>query len=233
VILSNVLSGDGHFWGRERMSAARRARPKSGWLVGSSAGASAAPTSIGVEEESMEKGQRHFFLVAASTAAAVSWTGVHFLLPPLQLISVPITLAVAFPILRDAIADSRTGQREVAAASIIGVVGSLLWQQTTVAALISVVYYAGEATIRWWRKGDAAQTAQMQAKSISADSDVYLVRCWREEGSDAQPVMRYVLESSNDTARYGFAKLTDLLDALRSKITAPQQVSMPLAVFAI
>jgi hypothetical protein len=44
--------------------------------------------------------------------------------------------------------------------------------------------------------------------------------------------MRYVLESSNDATRQGFTKLTDLIDALRSKTAASQQMSTSVPVSA-
>lgn len=232
MILSNVLAGDSHLGGRGQSWLFRRSRSKPGWLIAENEQTSALRQPTDTEQIGSENRQRRIPLLAASAGAAISWSGVHFLCPPLQLISIPITLAAALPILQDSVATYRTAKTGVAALSAVAVIGSVLLQQTTVAALIDVAYYTGEATLGWWKRRETIQTAVTDARSIYADTEVYIVRCWREDSHKGQSVMRYVLESSNDTNRQGFTELTDLIDALRSKTTAAQRMSTPVPMFA-
>ena len=232
MILSNVLAGSSSLGGRRPVWAKRVSKPKSRWLTEAGRQASETPKPTDAEQIGSENSQWRIPLLAVSTAAAISWSGTYFLFPPLHLISIPITLAAALPILQNSVATYRTGKTNVAALSAAAVIGSVLLQQTTVAALIGVAYYTGEATLAWWKRRETIQTAVTNARSIYADTEVYIVRCWRADSHNAQSVMRYVLESSNDTPRQGFTKLTDLIDALRSKMAASQRMSTPVTVFA-
>lgn len=206
-----------------------RSRSKPKWLVTTNEQTPSTWQPSDTESVAPAKSQRRFLLLAASTATAISWSGTHFLIPPLHLISIPITLAAALPMLQDSLAAYRTRKTNVAALSSAAVIGSLLLRQTTLAALIDVVYYTGEAALAWWQKREAAPVT---ANSICADTNIYLVRCWQEESPDRKPVMRYVLESPNDTTRRGFTNLRDLIEALRSNLVAPQAVSTPIPASA-
>ena len=233
MILSNILVGDHSLWGRGHAWTKRRATPQPRWLAGTEDRTSATAQPGQAEKTSAADNQRQRLLLVASSAAAISWTGVHFFFPPLQLVSVPITLAAALPIFRDTVTALRTGQMDVAAVSAVAVIGSLLLQQTTLAALIDVAHYGGQAAIEWRQNQEAAQTARTTAQSLYADSDIYLVHCWQENsGVGQQSVMRYVLEVPGDAVRHGFTQLADLIDTLRDKMAASQETSMPVAVLA-
>lgn len=232
MILSNVLAGDHSLWGRGQAWTKRRATSKLGWLAATDDRTSATAQPSQAEKASAADSQRQRLLLVASTAAAISWSGAHFFFPPLQLVSVPITLAATLPIFRDTVTALRTRQMDVAAVSAVAVIGSLLLQQTTLAALIDVAHYGGQVAVEWQQKREAAQTARATAQSLYADSDIYLVHCWREDSGEAEPVMRYVLEAPGDIVRHGFTKLTDLIDALRGKMLARQETSTPVAVLA-
>jgi hypothetical protein len=97
--------------------------------------ASETPKPTAAEPIGSEDSQRRIPLLAASAAAAISWSGTYFLFPPLHLVSIPITLAAALPILQDSVATYRTRKTNVAALSAAAVMGSVLLQQATAAAL--------------------------------------------------------------------------------------------------
>ncbi|MFL7792715.1 MAG: hypothetical protein AB8I69_11285 [Anaerolineae bacterium] len=50
----------------------------------------------------------------------------------------------------------------------------------------------------------------------------YLLRLWRVDGKDAEPVWRASLESSHSGGRMVFARLDDLFDFLREQASGPQ-----------
>lgn len=238
VIISNVLAGDTSLWGRGQRREKRRATPNADGRAATDVHRAATAQPSDAEKGSALNSQRKRALLAASTAAAISWAGTmtkaHFLFPHLYLVSVPLTLAAALPIFRDTTVALQNQQMDVAVVSAVALIGSMLLQQTTVAALIDVAHYSGQAAIEWWQKreAEATQSVHATAQSLLADSDVYFVRCWQEDGSDAQPVTRYVLEAQGDAARHGFTKLTDLIEALRGKMVAPQGALTPVAVLA-
>lgn len=232
MVLSNVLSGASARWGRWPLWTGWRAAPKMSWLAATGDQTSATPSPTDAEKIGIKKVQRRQLLLVASTAAAISWAGSHLFLPPLHLVSVPITLAAALPILRDSAVALRNRQMDVATVSSVALIGSLILQQTTVAALIDVAHYSGQAALEWWQQREATQTAYATAQGLYANSKIYLVHCWREDRGESQPVMRYVLEAPSDAARHGFAQLTDLIDVLRDKMVVPQETATSVAILS-
>ena len=55
----------------------------------------------------------------------------------------------------------------------------------------------------------------------------YLLRLWRVDGKDAEPVWRASLKSSHSGERMVFARLDDLFDFLRGQTSGPQSHPTP------
>ena len=177
-----------------------------------------------------EKTERTRSLWLASTATAVSWLGSHFLFPPLYLVSIPLTLAAALPLFQKAIVSARNQQVDIFQVGSLGVIGGLFLQQTTGAALIPLIFFAGQTAMEEWQKHIQTADEAVVDANLLADSDIQIVRCWQEDSDDPHSAMRFVLESPDDSTRQGFTKLSDLLDALRGKMAAPQTVATPIVV---
>lgn len=214
MVSTNILSSGGLF-GNERLLWPRQ-KPKADWLTSADEGP--------VSDSRVER-QRSLWI--ASTATAVSWLGSHLLFPPLHLVSIPLTLTAALPLFQRAIRAVRNQQTDLSQAGSLGVIGGLLVQQTTGAALIPLLYFTGETVIEKWKESHPQVGEPTIDASLLADSEIQIVRCWQEKSGNAQPVMRYVLESLDGSTRQGFTQLSDLLDTLRGKVAAPQPAAPP------
>lgn len=219
---SSILDGNS-FWGGTGWKN-RTFKPKLGWLTPLDEGAekSSGPANADTAQIAADSHEQTFMLVVASSAAALSCTGTLLLFPALHLVSIPITLAAAVPLFYEATDGYRNQKISVATVSALGLIGCLVLQQTTFAALINVAYYTGRRVSTWRQKLESSQTTTDDLINLIADSDVYYVRCWAEESNEEQPTIRYVLESAGDSTRQGFAKLSNLIEALRGKLAAPQ-----------
>lgn|GEM_PF-2810306 len=218
MILSNFLSGS--LFGERRTShTSRQPRWKPRWLSDPSAQDEHPQGSSWRERLLAYQPGPSNSLLAASTAAAFSWAGGFFMLPGLQLISIPITLVVAVPIAREAIDAVRQQAARGAVISIVGVVGALALHQPAGAALIEVAHFAvqsisGKRGTLWGRSA---------TEPVPADTDVYIVRSWEEDDGAGRSTKRYVLESPDASARHGFTQLSDLISTLRGMIAPSPQ----------
>lgn len=209
MVSANILASGGLF-GNEKLLWSRR-KPKSDRL-----------TNAGLDVAPDPQAERTRSMWLASAATTVSWLGSHFLFPPLHLVSIPLTLAAALPLFQKAVVSVRNQQIDVSQVGSLGVIGGLFLQQTTGAALIPLIFFAGQTAMDEWQKQSQVTDETVMDASVLADSAIQIVHCWQEESDDAQPVMRFVLESPDDSTRQGFTKLSDLLDALRGKVADPQ-----------
>jgi len=214
MVSTNILDSGGLF-GNEKLLWPRR-KAKADWL-----------TNADEDATSDSQTERKRSVWIASTATAVSWLGSHLLFPPLHLASIPLTLAAALPLFQKAIRATRNQQADISQVGTLGVIGGLLVQQTTGAAVIPLIYFMGHTVVEKWQESNQQADGSAIDPSLLADSDVHIVHCWQEKSDNTQPVMRFVLESLDDSTRQGFAQLSDLLDALREKVAAPQPAEPP------
>lgn len=217
MVSTNISANDWLFGNGKRLRTQRE--PQADWFPNTDE-----------EVASALQTERTRFLWIASTATAASWLGSHLLFPPLHLVSIPLTLAAALPLFQKAIVSVRSQRPDISQVGSLGVIGGLLIQQTTCAALIPLLYFAGQTSVAKWQK--AIQTADETAidASLLADSDIQIVRCWQEKSDNAPPVMRFVLESLDDPTRQGFTQVSDLLESLREKATASQTDPTPTVI---
>jgi len=219
VILSNALSG-GPLGGRGTLRPSQKQHSRQRWLS----------DSFSQNAPLKERGWREMLwanhtlplnsLLVASTAAILSCTGRLLFIPGLQLLSVPLTLVAALPIVNEAVQAVRHREYALAIPTLVGVAGALTLQQPTAAALIEVAHYTWQV---WngWREERGLSPA---IEPLSAEGEVYIVRCWQEENGGGEPVLRYVLETPDSETRWGFTHLPDLMSTLRQIIPPLSQM---------
>lgn len=230
MIASSILTGGGLFGNERLLWPRRQPKPKAGWLAHADGRSVPHQNAEEIADPLAEQTERTRSLWLASAATAASWLGTHFLFPPLSLVSIPLTLAASLPLFQKAVASIRNQQADISQVGSLCVIGGLLLQQTTGAALIPLLYFAGQTAVEGWQKATPIADETDIDASLLADSDIQIVHCWREDSDAPESAMRFVLESPDDSTRQGFTKLSDLLDALRGKVAAPQTTATPTVI---
>ena len=230
MVSSGILTGGGLFGNERLLWPRRKSKQKAGWLVNTDGWNAPHQNAEEIADPLAEQTERTRSLWIASAATAVSWLGSHLLFPPLHLVSIPLTLAAALPLFQKAVTSVRNRQADISQVGSLGVIGGVFLPQTTGAALIPSLYFAGQTAIEKWQNPISNADKTAIDASLLADSDIQIVHCWQEESGDAQPVMRFVLESPDGSTRQGFTQLSDLFEALRGKVTAPQTAATPTVI---